>query len=267
LSTEWKGNYFLKLCFSCDLQYFIYFCQMPYFLIIALQGFCIYHVIKNRSDYYWYFVILFLPIVGSVLYIITQVFNKKDLDAAHKELVEIVNPSKKVKDLRKQVEFADTFQNRVSLGDLLYEIGDYKGGVEEYNIALDGNYNQDAGVVKKMLEGYYRTEQFEEVIFCAEKINQRPDFVGSRSQFLYGLALEEQKRSEEAEKNLRPIDQRYSNYAERYTLAQFLITKGKIEDAKDILSEILVEANHMTKSNRYKYSGVVTDVRKLLASL
>ncbi len=232
-----------------------------------MQGFCIYHAIKNRNDYYWYFLILFLPIIGSIIYIITQIFNKKDLDVVQKEIVNVVNPAKKIKDVRKQVEFADTFQNRVNMGDVLYETGDYNSGIEEYIIALNGNYNQDAGVVKKLIEGYYRTDQFEKVIFCAEKIRDKSDFVGSRSQFLYGLALEEQKRSEEAEQNLRPIDQRYSNYPERYTLAQFLMTKGKIEDAKEILSEILIESKHMSKPNQYKYNGVVNDVKRLLESL
>ncbi|OED47416.1 hypothetical protein AB832_00530 [Flavobacteriaceae bacterium (ex Bugula neritina AB1)] len=240
---------------------------MPYFLIIALQGFCIYHAIKNRNDYYWYFVILFLPVIGSIVYLITQVFNKKDLGIVQEEIISVVNPAKKIKELRKQVEFADTFKNRVHMGDALYDIGDYNTGIEEYKIALNGDYDQDIGVVKKLIDGYYRTEQFEKVIFCAEKINNKSDFQGSRSQFLYGLALEEQKRSEEAEKNLRPIDQRYSNYVERYTLAQFLITKGKMNDAKEILSEILAESKHMSKPNQYKYASVVKDVKKLLVSI
>ena len=240
---------------------------MHYFLIIALQGFCIYHVIKNRNEYYWYFVILFLPVIGSIIYLVTQVFNKKDLDVVQKEIISVVNPTKKVNDLRKQVEFSDTFQNRVHLGDALYEMSDYKNGIGEYEIALNGNYNQDAGVVKKLLEGYYQTNQFDKVIFCAQQIKSRSDFKRSRSQFLYGLALDNLGRSEEAEENLKPIDQRYSNYEERYILTQFLIRKGKITEAKEILEEIILESQHMSKPNRNKYRGVINDVKKLMSSL
>lgn len=240
---------------------------MPYFLIIALQGFCIYHAFKNSREYYWYFLILFLPVIGSVIYLITQVFNKRDLDVVQNEIVSAINPTKKVNDLRKQVEFADTFQNRVLLGDALYEIKDYNSGIGEYEIALNGNYESDAGVVKKLLEGYYHTSQFDKVIFCAEKIDQKADFQGARSQFLYGLALKEEGRSNEAEENLRSIDQRYSNYEERYVLAQFLLSIGKNIDAKDILSEIMLESQHMSKHNRNKYRGVVNDVKKLITSI
>ncbi|MFD2565235.1 CDC27 family protein [Aquimarina rubra] len=240
---------------------------MPYFLIIALQAYCIYHAIKNRNEYYWYFLILFLPVIGSVIYLVTQVFNKKDLDVVQNEIVSVINPTKKVNDLKKQVEFADTFQNRIHLGDALYEIGDYNAGIGEYEIALNGNYKSDSGVVKKLLEGYYQTSQFDKVIFCAEQIHQKADFKGSRSQFLYGLALEKSGRSEEAEENLRPIDQRYSNYEERYILAQFLIEKGKIAESREILEEIILESQHMSKPNRNKYRGVVNNVKKLMASI
>jgi len=220
---------------------------MHYFLIIALQGFCIYHAIKNRSEYYWFFVIMFLPVIGSIIYLFTQVFNKKDLDVVQNEIVSVINPAKKVRDLQKQLSFADTFQNRVNLANAFLENGDYDTAIQEYEIALNGNYN-DVGVVKKLIEGYFQVKNYDKVIFYAEKIATKSDFKGSRSQFLYGLALEELGISEKAEENLKAIDQRYSNYEERYILAEFFIKKGKPQEAKEILSEILIE------SELYRYN-------------
>ncbi|MBQ4820449.1 hypothetical protein [Aquimarina sp. MMG016] len=240
---------------------------MPYFLIIALQGFCVYHAIKNRNEYYWFFVIIFLPVLGSLVYLFTQVFNKRDLNVVQNEIVNVINPTKKINDLQKRLDFADTFQNRVNLADAWMEAGDYQKALVEYEKALNDNYDKDFGVVKKMIEGYYQTSQYEKVVFCAEKIVSKPEFKGSRSQFLYGLALDKEGESEQAEENLRAIDQRYSNYAERYRLAQFLVEKEKVEDAKEILLEIVSESQHMSKPNRNKYRNVVNDVNKLLASL
>lgn len=240
---------------------------MYYYLIIAFQGFCIYQVIKNKSEYYWYFVILFLPVIGCIIYLLTQVYNKKDLNVVQNEVVSVLNPGKKIKDAQSQVAFADTFQNRVLLGDALFEANEYSSSIDEYEIALNDNYTQDTGVVKKLIEVYYQTKQYEKVIFCAEQIKNRQDFKGSRGQFLYGLALEKQGRSDEAEENLRLIDKRYSNYEERYALAQFLIKKDKKADAEEILMDIIVESDNMSKPNIRIYKNVVADVKKLVSTL
>ncbi|WP_344925253.1 hypothetical protein [Aquimarina addita] len=183
------------------------------------------------------------------------------------EIVHVLNPGKKVKDAQERVAFADTFQNRVLLGDTFFEIREYQAGIAEYETALQGNYTQDVGVVKKLIEGYYNINQYEKVIICAEKIKDKQGFNGSRGQFLYGLSLEEQGRSEEAEENLKPIDKRYSNYEERYILAQFLIKNDKKKEAEEILMDIIVESDHMSKPNRIAYKNVVADVKKLVSTL
>lgn len=240
---------------------------MPYFLIIALQAFCIYHAYKNKNSYYWFFAIIFLPILGSLIYLVTQVFNKRDLDVVKNEITTIINPTKKVNDLQKKLDFADTFQNRVNLADALHESGNHKGAIEQYEKALSDDGHKDLSPIKNMIAAYYQVEDYKNVIFYAEKVTSKPDFKGSTTQFLYGLALEKEGQSEKAEENLRAMDKRYSHYEERYALAQFLIEKGKPEDAKEILSEIILESEHMSRPNRRNYGAVIAEVEKLISTL
>lgn len=240
--------------------------SISYILVLGLQGFCIYHAIKNRKEYYWFFVIMFLPVIGGLVYLFTQVFQKKDIHSVQNELVKVINPTKKVNDLRQQVAFSDTFQNRVNLADALYEIGDYSSGITELETALNGTYN-DVATLKKLIEGYSQLDDHEKVVFYAEMIKDRPDFQKSRSQFLYGLSLKEQGQFDLAEKHLRPIDQRYSNYRERFVLAQFLIDRDKKEEAKELLAEIISESEHMSKPNRHQYRQVIYDVKELIKQI
>ncbi|WP_160114545.1 tetratricopeptide repeat protein [Aquimarina sp. AU474] len=211
--------------------------------------------------------IIFLPVLGSLIYVVTQVFNKTNLDVVQDEIVQMINPSKKINDLQKQLDFADTFQNHVNLADAFFEAGDYNNAIATYEKAIKDDYSKDDGVVKKLIVSYSKTGDHDKTVFCAEKIVGKPGFKGSKSQFLYGLALEELERSEEAEENLKAIDQRYSNYRERYILAQYFIDKGKSKDGKEILLEIISESQHMSKPNRIKYKDVVNDVKKLESSL
>lgn len=69
---------------------------MYYYLIVVLQVFCIYHAYKNGKPYYWYFLIFFIPILGSIIYSITQVYNKTDAEKISAESHHITKPNRRI---------------------------------------------------------------------------------------------------------------------------------------------------------------------------
>ena len=87
---------------------------MWYYLIIGLQLYCAYHAYTTQNKMYWYLVIFFAPGIGSAIYLITQVFTKRDADKVQKEITAVINPKKKVKDLEKSVNFSDTFKKEAT---------------------------------------------------------------------------------------------------------------------------------------------------------
>lgn len=240
---------------------------MPYYLILLLQGYCIYHAYKHRSPYYWYFLIMFIPVIGCIIYLITQVYNKRDAEKIQEEIVSVINPTKKIKDLEKRLQFTETYQNRVNLADALWDLKDYKNAIPHYLEALEDSSQNDFYVTNKLIEAYYGIEDYSSVILYAEKIQNQFEFKKSRAQFLYGLALEKLGNFEEAESNLRQIDVRYSFYNERLTLAKFLISRDKTPDAKEILEEIRIESQNMTRPNKRIYRATIEEVEKLLGEL
>ncbi len=235
--------------------------------ILILQMYCLYHVYKNKKDYFWYLLILMIPLFGAIIYLFTQVFNKTDLEKVADEIATIIVPSKKVKDAEKRLEFADTFQNRVALADAHFENGDYENASIHYEAALKGNFQKDFYVMTQMISAMSQSQNYEEVIRLAEEIKDKNEFKKSKAQFIYGLALDKLGRIEEAEKNLVFIDQRYSNYEERLMLAKFYHKNGKREKAIEILDEIISESQHMTSPNIRMYRQVITNVLKFREEL
>lgn len=240
---------------------------MYYYLTIALQVYCFYHVYKNRNPYYWYFIIFFIPVFGSIVYLITQVYNRHDAKKITSGLTHMINPTKKVKDLERQLQFAETYQNRVNLADAYLEIKDFDSAITYYLQALEDDFENDLYVIKQIMEAYFHTEDFNNVILNAQKIENHPEFKKSRAQFLYGLALERVGKLEEAEYNLKAIDIRYSFYNERLVFAKFLISQNRIEDAKTILDEIYMESKNMTKPNLKLFRPTILEVEKLRNTL
>ena len=238
-----------------------------YYLILAFQAFCIYHLIKNRNDFYWIFLIIFLPVIGCVIYLVTQVYNKRDVNKIQEDITSVLVPSKKVKDLEKQLQFSDTYQNRVNLADAYSEMKEYNKAITEYKIAIEDKDQNNYYIIKKMVVCYYNIEDYQSAIDYAEEINSHAEFPKSRTQFIYGLALEKVGQIEKAEAELRQIDQRYSNYDERLVLAKFLMERNKREEAEEILKEIHTESQHMTSPNKRKYRNTLLEVEKLLKTV
>ena len=240
---------------------------MYYYLIVALQGFCIYHLIKNRNDYYWIFLIIFIPVIGSIIYLVTQVYNKRDATIIKESLTSVLAPTKKVKDLEKKLQFAETFQNRLDLADAFFEMKDYNKAIEHYEVALKDESQNNYFILENLIVSYYKLEDYNKTIAYAEQLKRHPEFNKSKSEFIYGLALDKTGQFKAAEKHLKAIDQRYSNYSERLVLAKYYIENDKTDAAKAILSEISIESKHMTKPNKSKYRTTVNEVEKLLKSL
>lgn len=236
---------------------------MPYYLIVAFQAFCIYHLFKNRNDYYWIFAIVFLPVVGCIIYLITQVIKKRDADKIQESLITVINPTKKVKDLERKLQFAETYLNRVNLADAYISIKDYPNAISHYKKALEDTAQNDFHVSKQLILSYFFHEDYEKVVAFSEQLKQTSEFKKAQLQFVYGLSLEHLGRIDEAEEQLKEIDKRYCNYDERLELIQFLIRHDKTGEAKEVLEEVYSEIQHMSKVNQRSYRMAIAEIEKL----
>ena len=162
--------------------------MLYYYLTIALQVFCIYHAYKNRNNYYWYFIIFFIPLIGCIIYLFTQVINKRDVANSIDEITTIINPTKKIKDLEQKLIFSNTFQNRIFLADAYLENNDYNNAILYYEEALKSNFKEDVYTINKLIICYYKIQDFDKVIAYSSQINLDKDF--NETILYYGLSLE-----------------------------------------------------------------------------
>ncbi len=237
---------------------------MYFYLIIALQSYCIYHAYKNRKPYYWYFLVFFIPVLGSLIYIITQVYNRNDAEKIQGEITSIINPTGKIKDLEKKIEFSDTYTNRIELADAYVQNMDMPNAILSYKKTLEDTVQGDMYSQQQLVLCYFQLKDYLGVLEHAEVIKDKSEFKGSKQQFCYGLALKELDKLEEAEVQLKQIDRPYSNYAERLELAKLYLETNRRTEGEDLLNEIYTESQNFTKTNRSLYRVTIAEVEKLL---
>ena len=238
-----------------------------YYLTIALQVYCAYHCYTKRNHYYWYFAIVFLPAIGCLLYLFTQVFQKRDLDKAQESIVTALNPTKRITDLEKKFQFAQTFENQVALADAYLEAEHYEKAIENYKEAMAKGFQSDFYAISKLQEAYYYSSLFDKSIVESDKIKNNSKFKKSKAQFLYGLALEKIGNIKEAEEILQLFDAPFSRYQERLVLAQFYTRNNKPEEAKIILKEMISESENMSKQSKNNTRIIIRKAKEELASL
>ncbi|WP_179349509.1 TRAFs-binding domain-containing protein [Winogradskyella pacifica] len=240
---------------------------MFYYLIVALQAFCIYHAYKNSKPYYWYFVVLFIPVIGSLIYIITQVYNQNNAEKIQEEITTVLNPTKRIKDLEKKLEFVDTYTNRIELADAYFSNKDIPNAIISYKKTLEDTVQDDLYARQNLMLCYFQLKDYNAVIEQAEFIKDKSEFKGSKQQFCYGLALNELGKPDEAEAQLKQIDRPYSNYAERLELAKFYVENNRTSEGKELLNEISTESLRLTKPNRKLYGATIVEVERMLSAL
>ena len=240
---------------------------MYYYFIIAFQAFCIYHLFKNKNSFYWIFAIIFLPLVGCIVYLVTQVITKRDTEKIQDNLTTIIDPSKSVRDLEKKLEFTDTYENRVNLADAYLASHNDAKAIEHYKKALEDKTQNGFYVKTQMVKAFYNKKNFDEVIRLGEILEHHKEYLKSDVPFYFGMALAEKNRTEEAETQLSAIDKPYSNYNERLAFAKFLLRIGKTTKGKALLEELHEEMQNMTKMNQRIYKTTSLEVEKLRAKI
>src|SRR4051812_13448934 len=84
---------------------------------LILQAFCLYHAYKNNNQQKWYWIIIFFPVVGCVIYLYDNFYSKHKLQSISEVAKNLVNSNRRIEQLERDVKFNDNVTNKVNLAD------------------------------------------------------------------------------------------------------------------------------------------------------
>ena len=218
-----------------------------YYLILVLQAICVWHSYRRGTQQKWIWVIVFLPVVGSVVYIFSEIIQRRHVSAAKGGLLDIVNPGGRIKKLEKNFEFSGTFTNRIALADAYLEAGMYDKAIALYEPVLTGNlFDNSDGAIKNLMQAYYKANRFNDVVKIAPKVLNSLEFTKSKANLYYALSLEEISKSREAETEFKKMNQRFCNYEQRCHYGLFLQRQNQQAEAQQVFSAMVSEGQHLS---------------------
>lgn len=224
-----------------------------YWLELILQGYCIFHCIRRGTQQKWLWVIVLLPLVGSLVYIYTEILQHRNIGSVANNVGAVLNPGGRIKRLEDKLKFSDTFANRMALADAYLEAKLYDKAIPLYEDTLTGVFGSSEGGIKNLIQAYYKTGQYDKAAELGPRVVNTLDFSKTPYNLYYALSLEQLNRMQEAESEFKRMNHRFINYEARYNYGRFLAEQGRRDEARQVFNVVLEEAQHL--SNREKGSS------------
>ena len=205
--------------------------------------------------------------IGSLVYLFLHVIRKRDIENVQEGVITVLDPSKKIKVLEKQLHFSETFENRVALADELMRSHAWQQAIEHYKAALKDMFKNDFYVHTRLQEAFFKLNDYEASLSYANAIMEQADFKQSDAHFLYAMALDKMGRSDEAERQLLFFDAPYNYYPQRLELARLFRRRHKNEKALEVYKEMVKESENMSKQSYKANKNVLQIARQELSEM
>jgi hypothetical protein len=231
--------------------------------LFVLQAFCAYHAYRNNADYKWYFLIVFFPGVGALIYLFHHFYNRSNVESISEGLKGVVNSNYRIERLEKALRFSDTVSNRINLADTYVEYGRYADAIELYRKCLTGFMADDPGLRMKLLSACFLNDDYAGSVALGESLEKEKSFKDAGQRVAYAWALHYQGKTEKAEAAFRDMDKSFTNYPQRTEYCKFLIRNERPDEVKEKLQELLSEFEHMKAPERRLHRELISEIRDL----
>ena len=221
-----------------------------YIITIVLQAVCVWHSIKKGTQQKWLWIIIFLPFIGALIYIFSEMFSRGDLQQVQSGVVTVINPTGHIRKLEERLRFADTFQNRILLADAYLQARMTDKAIGIYEASLTGNFSENEHVLMQLCLAYASIQQYDKTISAAQKILQVPQFARSSAHVAYAMALGKVGQVPAAEAEFKKMSGKFANYEARYQYGMMLNEHGREQEARQIWQQMADEKQHLSGTEK-----------------
>ncbi len=222
-------------------------------LLLVLQLTCVVHAVKTGRAYYWLWIILFMPGIGSLAYFIVELLPSQSTGSAVKKagegLIAIVNPGRPLRQLEEELDLCDNVKNRQALARGYMNAGRHDEAINLYQKCLTGVFKDDPAVLLELAYAYFLCQRFAEAKETIERLTGvHPGFHQEERQLLLARTCEETDDVKEALEVYRTMLKSSSGEEVRCRYALLLDRTGEHRQAFELFSEVLIRAR---RSPRY----------------
>jgi hypothetical protein len=237
-----------------------------YVPILVLQAFCVYHAYRNNAEQRWYWLIIFFPLIGCIIYMAHNFNDRATLQSLTENVKEVVISNYRLEQLEKALGFSDNVRNKINLADAYIENGRFQDAINLYSGCLQGFMSDDPFVRMKLLNAHFMNGEYDTAVEYGNNLESEKSFKNSEERVTYAWSLFQTGEADMAESIFADMDRSYTNYYQRSEYCKFLLKREKSEFAKDKLTDLLEEFDQMQGIERHLKKNIHREVRGLYAN-
>ncbi len=116
-------------------------------VLLLAQITCAVHVARTGRNYYWIYIIVFVPVVGMAAYFFAELLPELTRSRAARQaasgVVKALNPGKELREALRRVEITPTVENKAALAEAYLAAGQAEEARSIYRDALVGIHATD----------------------------------------------------------------------------------------------------------------------------
>jgi len=221
-----------------------------YLLVGLLQVACAVHALRtDRTAWLW--PILVFPLIGCVIYLLTQVRTERASRRVATGVVTALAPTWRLRQLRDAVEHCNTVENRLALATECVALRRHDEAIELYRSCRTGVFKDDPAVLQGLAAACVEAgahREARDVLVELFETNPRSQNVVNR--LLHARALEGDGATDAALAEYQVLASRGVGDEARCRYAQLLERVGRRDDARAIFGAIVKDARRSSRHYR-----------------
>jgi len=228
-----------------------------------LQMFCLYHAYAHKSDYKWFIVIFFIPLLGCLFYLYHHFYNRDQVEQVSDNIKEVIFKNLKIENLRKNLKFSNTHTNRILLADEYLISGFYSEALDIYQHEMKGSYKEDIDLKKKIIQSSYMLKEYDTVIALGKDLLNQKEFAKSTQAVALAWSYFYQNQQENAEHIFQKLNIPYTHYEHRLQYAIFLEETQQSDLKETLVDNMMDEFNNMDRYEKKLKKNIIKEVQRL----
>jgi hypothetical protein len=218
--------------------------SLIFILTLALQAALIVHVIKTGRNTLWIWAIALLPAAGSLAYVVVEmlpgIFRSRTARRTKEGIGRIIDPNRDLRQAAAAVEVSGNLEARRRFAEQLHERGQHAEAIAAYQDGLRGIFEHDPTLLLGMAQAQFAARDFAGSRATLERLIQHnPEFRSAEGHLLYARSLEAMDALDAAEHEYAAVAPGYPGAEARLRYALLLKRRGKLDEARRILKDLV----------------------------